>query len=238
VKTVLCNADVVEIIEYEGDRRKAFQRHQQWLKVAKTRSARHKLTKYLRETGAALGEELTGDLVKEFVLDEGEHASELVESSSSGEDSDGPPPGVSQVNGHLIRKLDERIDEEERRILAERIEEEEARVSRDQAGVSSNQARVSSKQSAESSNGRPKGRVNGFPQPGGLSPLEREAEMEAGLVFRGYQLRQLTQWHEEGETSVMWLDVRCSDRKGEAGVIVSSRASQLAFWSTNAFILL
>ncbi|GAQ87841.1 guanosine polyphosphate pyrophosphohydrolase [Klebsormidium nitens] len=208
VKTVLCNADVVEILEYEGDKRKAFRRHQQWLKDARTRSARHKLTKYLRETGVTLGEELTGDLVKEFVLEDGAGSwSELVESSSSGEDSDGVSDGVKRrgagVNGHGVESFDTQIDEEEKRLLAQRIEEEERRV---------NERLASNGAASPSSNGRVK--VNGFARPGGSPKGENEAENEAGVVFRGHQHRQLTQWHEEGEASVMWLDVRCMDRKG------------------------
>lgn len=214
VKTVLCNADVVEILEYEGDKRKAFRRHQQWLKDARTRSARHKLTKYLRETGATLGEELTGDLVKEFVLEDGTGSwSELVESSSSGEDSDGVSDGVKRrgagVNGHGAESFDARIDEEEKRLLERRIEEEERRV---------NERLASNGAASPSSNGRVK--VNGVARLEGGSPgAENGAELEAGAAFRGHQHRQLTQWHEEGEASVMWLDVRCMDRKGERAFV-------------------
>jgi (p)ppGpp synthase/HD superfamily hydrolase len=43
---VLANAEVVEIITYDKLSSKyAFQRHQQWLQHAKTRSARHKIMK-------------------------------------------------------------------------------------------------------------------------------------------------------------------------------------------------
>ncbi|CAA6662033.1 unnamed protein product [Spirodela intermedia] len=67
---VLANAEVVEIITYEAlSSKSAFQRHQQWLRHAKTRSARHKIMKFLREQAANSAMEITADAVKSFVSD-------------------------------------------------------------------------------------------------------------------------------------------------------------------------
>ncbi|KAK1428156.1 hypothetical protein QVD17_16984 [Tagetes erecta] len=67
---VLANAEVVEIVTYNGlSSKSAFQRHKQWLQHAKTRSARHKIMKFLREQAALSASEITADSVNEFVAD-------------------------------------------------------------------------------------------------------------------------------------------------------------------------
>jgi len=86
---VLANAEVVEIITYDKLSSKyAFQRHQQWLQHAKTRSARHKIMKFLREQAALSAAEITADAVNNFVADlEDESDSELSLPSTKNEDS-------------------------------------------------------------------------------------------------------------------------------------------------------
>ncbi|KAJ6794306.1 putative GTP diphosphokinase RSH1, chloroplastic [Iris pallida] len=67
---VLANAEVVEIITYDAlSSKSAFQRHQQWLHHAKTRSARHKIMKFLREQAVLSATEITADTVNNFVAD-------------------------------------------------------------------------------------------------------------------------------------------------------------------------
>ncbi|KAL6978357.1 putative GTP diphosphokinase rsh1, chloroplastic [Sarracenia purpurea var. burkii] len=67
---VLANAEVVEIVTYNAlSSKSAFQRHKQWLQHAKTRSARHKIMKFLREQAALSATEITADKVNEFVID-------------------------------------------------------------------------------------------------------------------------------------------------------------------------
>lgn len=66
----LANAEVVEIITYDGLSSKTiFHRHQQWLQYARTRSARHKIMKFLREQAALSAAEITADTVNNFVAD-------------------------------------------------------------------------------------------------------------------------------------------------------------------------
>jgi (p)ppGpp synthase/HD superfamily hydrolase len=66
----LANAEVVEIVTYDGiSNKKLFQLHRQWLEYAKTRSARHKLTKFLKEQAALSAEEITIDTINEFIGD-------------------------------------------------------------------------------------------------------------------------------------------------------------------------
>ncbi|CAN0885595.1 Putative GTP diphosphokinase RSH1, chloroplastic [Linum grandiflorum] len=65
---VLANAEVVEIIKYDAlSSKTAFQRHKQWLQHAMTRSARHKIMKFLREQAALSAKEITADSVNYFV---------------------------------------------------------------------------------------------------------------------------------------------------------------------------
>ncbi|KAK6937351.1 RelA/SpoT [Dillenia turbinata] len=67
---VLANAEVVEIITYNAlSSKSAFQRHKQWLQHAKTRSARHKIMKFLREQAALSAAEITADSVNDFAAD-------------------------------------------------------------------------------------------------------------------------------------------------------------------------
>ncbi|KAL8502793.1 hypothetical protein ACS0TY_021783 [Phlomoides rotata] len=71
----LANAEVVEIITYNGlSNKSAFQRHKQWLQHAKTRSARHKIMKFLREQVALSTTEITADSVKEFAAESEEES--------------------------------------------------------------------------------------------------------------------------------------------------------------------
>ncbi|GMJ01328.1 RELA/SPOT homolog 1, RELA-SPOT HOMOLOG 1, RELA/SPOT HOMOLOG 1 [Hibiscus trionum] len=80
---VLANAEVVEIITYNAlSSKSAFQRHKQWLQHAKTRSARHKIMKFLREQAALSAVEITTDRVNDFLADS-EEESEMEDLSHS-----------------------------------------------------------------------------------------------------------------------------------------------------------
>ncbi|MCD7460950.1 putative GTP diphosphokinase rsh1, chloroplastic [Datura stramonium] len=83
---VLANAEVVEIITYNGlSNKSAFERHKQWLQHAKTRSARHKIMKFLREQAALSASEITVDSVKEFAAEsEGDSSVEELADYSKG----------------------------------------------------------------------------------------------------------------------------------------------------------
>ncbi|KAF7818181.1 putative GTP diphosphokinase RSH1, chloroplastic isoform X1 [Senna tora] len=83
---ILANAEVVEIITYNAlSSKSAFQRHKQWLQHAKTRSARHKIMKFLREQAALSAADITSEAVNDFVSDsEGDSESEELLDGSSG----------------------------------------------------------------------------------------------------------------------------------------------------------
>ncbi|GMN37926.1 hypothetical protein TIFTF001_007219 [Ficus carica] len=74
----LSNAEVVEIITYNAlSGKSAFQRHKRWLQHAKTRSARHKIMKFLREQAALSAAEITADSVNDFISEGESEAEEL-----------------------------------------------------------------------------------------------------------------------------------------------------------------
>eukprot|EP00249_Psilotum_nudum_P024475 c29195_g2_i1 orf=590-2959(-) len=74
----LANADVIEVITYDGLSAKSlFQRHQQWLQFAKTRIARHKITKFLKEQAALSTQEITTDAINDFISGYSEAGGEI-----------------------------------------------------------------------------------------------------------------------------------------------------------------
>ncbi|KAM7501195.1 hypothetical protein LguiB_000099 [Lonicera macranthoides] len=80
---VLANAEVVEIITYNAlSNKSAYQRHKKWLQHAKTRSARHKIMKFLKEQASLSTTEITADAVNEFAAADSEDNSEVEEVSS------------------------------------------------------------------------------------------------------------------------------------------------------------
>ncbi|KAK7269662.1 hypothetical protein RIF29_22396 [Crotalaria pallida] len=82
---VLANAEVVEIITYNAlSSKSAFQRHRRWLQHAKTRSARHKIMKFLREEAALFARDFPAETAGNFVTDsEGNNESKLPLDGSS-----------------------------------------------------------------------------------------------------------------------------------------------------------
>ncbi|GLU16814.1 hypothetical protein SLE2022_332280 [Rubroshorea leprosula] len=72
---VLSNAEVVEIITYNAlSSKSAFHRQKLWLPHAKTRSARHKIMRFLREQAALSAAELTTETLNKFIADSEEES--------------------------------------------------------------------------------------------------------------------------------------------------------------------
>lgn len=96
----LANAEVVEIVTYDGvSTKKVFQLHRQWLQYAKTRSARHKLTKFLKEQATLSAEEITADTVNDFISDLDEDESDSYESDSYSSSDESSSCTLSKSNG-------------------------------------------------------------------------------------------------------------------------------------------
>ncbi|VFQ73888.1 unnamed protein product [Cuscuta campestris] len=82
---VLANAEVVEIITYSVlSNKSAFERHKHWLQHAKTRSARHKIMRFLREQAALSATEITVESVNKFAAEYGINSEREVIDSSKG----------------------------------------------------------------------------------------------------------------------------------------------------------
>ncbi|KAL8143060.1 hypothetical protein V2J09_016092 [Rumex salicifolius] len=93
---VLANAEVVEILTYDAlSNKSAFEKHKQWLHHAKTRSARHKIMRFLREQAGLSVAELTADSILAFTADPNKE-------NHVGNSSHGSKPNMETKNGALL----------------------------------------------------------------------------------------------------------------------------------------
>ncbi|XP_010259470.1 PREDICTED: putative GTP diphosphokinase RSH1, chloroplastic [Nelumbo nucifera] len=203
---VLANAEVVEIITYNAlSSKSAFQRHQQWLQHAKTRSARHKIMKFLKEQAALSATEITADAVNNFVADiEDESESEEVENS----------PNVSKP---LWKK-----------ILTNVAELSSLKRSNDDAQHSQNGKvgvpKVNGKHNKNAQHMSLKAKGEFLSQGNGIARLiyaniPMYKEVLPGL--ESWQAGNITSWHNHEGHSIQWFSVICIDRKGMMAEITS-----------------
>ncbi|EMS65045.1 GTP pyrophosphokinase [Triticum urartu] len=201
----LANAEVVEIITYDKLSSKyAFQRHQQWLQHAKTRSARHKIMKFLREQAALSAAEITADAVNNFVADlEDESDSEQLIPTTQNEDykfnwqkilssnklsfvnknSDGFLP-VNNVHTPKINGKHNKTVKE--------------------LGIKINGSTVRGDSSTE------------FMRPGVPAYKEVFASLD------NWKCGKISSWHNTEGNSIQWLCIVCVDRKGMMAEVTSA----------------
>ncbi|XP_020399530.1 putative GTP diphosphokinase RSH1, chloroplastic isoform X2 [Zea mays] len=221
---VLANAEVVEIITYDVsipllDHMKlsskyAFQRHQQWLQHAKTRSARHKIMKFLREQAALSAAEITADAVNNFVADlEDESDSELSLPSTKNEDS--------KFNWEKILSSDKLFF-----------------VNKSSDGflpVNNVHTKVNGKQNKTVKDLGIK--INGHSTIRGdsFSELMHPGNSTCKEVFPGldhWKSGKISGWHNTEGNSVQWLCIACVDRKGMMAEVTSAlTACGITIWS-------
>ncbi|PAN49748.1 hypothetical protein PAHAL_9G472700 [Panicum hallii] len=202
---VLANAEVVEIITYDKLSSKyAFQRHQQWLQHAKTRSARHKIMKFLREQAALSAAEITAEAVNNFVADlEDESDSELSIPSTKNEDS--------KFNWEKILNSDKL-----------------SFVNNSSDGflpVNNVHPKVNGKQNKTVKDLGIK--INGHSAIRGdsFSELMRPGNSTCKEVFPGldhWKSGKISGWHNAEGNSVQWLCIACVDRKGMMAEVTSA----------------
>ncbi|XP_062211215.1 putative GTP diphosphokinase RSH1, chloroplastic [Phragmites australis] len=202
---VLANAEVVEIITYDKLSSKyAFQRHQQWLQHAKTRSARHKIMKFLREQAALSAAEITADAVNNFVADlEDESDSELSIPSTKNEDckfnwekilsSDKLSFVNKSSNGFLpVNNVHPKINGKKNKTVKE-------------LGIKINgHSTIRGDSFSE------------FMHPGNSTSKE---------VFPGldhWKSGKISVWHNTEGNSIQWLCISCVDRKGMMAEVTSA----------------
>ncbi|AQL06797.1 Putative GTP diphosphokinase RSH1 chloroplastic [Zea mays] len=212
---VLANAEVVEIITYDKLSSKyAFQRHQQWLQHAKTRSARHKIMKFLREQAALSAAEITADAVNNFVADlEDESDSELSLPSTKNEDS--------KFNWEKILSSDKLFF-----------------VNKSSDGflpVNNVHTKVNGKQNKTVKDLGIK--INGHSTIRGdsFSELMHPGNSTCKEVFPGldhWKSGKISGWHNTEGNSVQWLCIACVDRKGMMAEVTSAlTACGITIWS-------
>ncbi|KAK2649542.1 hypothetical protein Ddye_017031 [Dipteronia dyeriana] len=205
---VLTNAEVVEIITYNAlSSKSAFQRHKQWLQHAKTRSARHKIMKFLREQAALSSAEITADKVTDFIADS-EEESEVEELSN---------------NSKRSKPLWEKI--------LMNVVERSSPVKKDIFPVNNGSIwipKVNGKHNkhVQHVNSNAKGGLasqeNGFAK---LMPTNIPLYKEVLPGLESWQASKIDAWHNLEEHSIQWFSVVCIDRKGMMGEVTTALAA-------------
>lgn len=207
---VLANAEVVEIITYNAlSSKSAFQRHKQWLEHAKTRSARHKIMKFLREQAALSASEITADTVSDFVADS-EEESEVEDLSD----------GSKQVKP-LWEKILMNVVE-----MSSLVRNSKAVCSDDNASIWTPKV-----------NGKHNKHVQHVSSEaeGGLSSHENSfAKMIHANVpmykevlpgLESWQASKIATWHNLEGHSIQWFSVVCIDRRGIMAEVTTALAT-------------
>ncbi|GAA0172191.1 kinase [Lithospermum erythrorhizon] len=208
---VLANAEVVEVVTYQGlSSQSAFQRHKQWLQHAKTRSARHKIMKFLREQATLSATEITADSVKEF-------AAKSEEDDESEEVSD-----YSKGNKHTWEKIIKNVvNLTSSKILGEDI------FPLNKGGFQVK--KVNGKHNKHTQSMSLKGEGETLSQGNGVAkmiyaniPIYRE--VLPGL--ESWQASKVASWHNLEGQPIQWLCVVCIDRRGMMADITSALAAE------------
>lgn len=203
---VLANAEVVEIITYDKLSSKfAFQRHQQWLQHAKTRSARHKIMKFLREQAALSAAEITAEAVNNFVADlEDDSDTELSIPSTKNEDS--------KFNWEKL-------------LSSDKLSFVNKSSSNGLLPVNNVHPKVNGKQNKTVKDLGIK--INGHStiQGDSFKVLMRPGNSSSNEVFPGldrWKSGKISGWHNTEGNSVQWLCIACVDRKGMMAEVTSA----------------
>ncbi|ESW35137.1 hypothetical protein PHAVU_001G209900 [Phaseolus vulgaris] len=194
---VLANAEVVEIITYNAlSSKSAFQRHKQWLQHAKTRSARHKIMKFLREQAARSASDITTEAVNDFVSDsEGDSESEELSKGSSGSKY---PWGKTFVNGEEISTS----------ARSETVHSKNGSVWTPKVNGKHNKH-----VQHESFNGKGEMLLQGDLVAKMIQVnIPKYKEVLPGL--ESWQAQKIASWHNMEGHSIQWLSVVCIDRRG------------------------
>lgn len=221
----LANAEVVEVITYDGLSSKSiFHRHKQWLQYAKTRSARHKITKFLRDQAALSADEITADTVKNFVSESEEFNNNLpddwanvkVQDSGSTLGFSYPTYPLESPSSTSLRGFKTQTSGGSASFVPQvngkhvkKVEEMTVNLTGSPSLPASNIC----------------GSLRKSPN---LSPLSMDVEVLAGL--EEWKAGRVALWHRSENRPVLWLNVLCFDRKsmlaeitavvGAAGIMI------------------
>ncbi|XP_010269604.1 PREDICTED: putative GTP diphosphokinase RSH1, chloroplastic isoform X2 [Nelumbo nucifera] len=203
---VLANAEVVEIITYNAlSSKSAFRRHQQWLQHAKTRSARHKIIKFLKEQAALSAIEITADTVNNFVADV-EDESDLEEFSKS-------PKNTEPMWKKVL------VDVPELSYL-KRSNDDPLHIHNGKAGV----LKVNGKHNKNVQDMSLKGKGEVLSQGNGIAELMHANIPMYREVLPGldsWKTGKVASWHNLEGHSIQWFCVICIDRRGMMAEVTS-----------------
>ncbi|KAL3626000.1 putative GTP diphosphokinase rsh1, chloroplastic [Castilleja foliolosa] len=208
---LLSNAEVVEIITYNGlSSKSAFQRHKQWLQHAKTRSARHKIMKFLKEQAVISATEITADSVKEFVgksVDEKSKVEEVV--------------NYSKRAKHTWEKM-------LRNIMQIASPEPNGEDLRFDGGNNVQIPKINGKHNKNMQHVSMKAEGEVLSQGNGVAKMifaniPMYKEVLPGL--EGWQACKIMSWHDIEGNSIQWLSIVCIDRKGMMADITAALAA-------------
>ncbi|KAK8339674.1 hypothetical protein V6Z12_A08G050600 [Gossypium hirsutum] len=198
---VLANAEVVEIITYNAlSSKSAFQRHKQWLQHAKTRSARHKIMKFLREQAALSAVEITTDRVNDFIACS-EEDSEMEDLSHS-----------SRQNRPLWEKILKNIVD----FSTPGRSSEDASTAKDGSIWVPKVNGKHNKQVQDvglKANGYLFSLGNGAAK---MIPANNPPHKEVLPGLKSWQASKIASWHNLEGHSIQWFSVVCIDRRGKS----------------------
>ncbi|XP_039042929.1 putative GTP diphosphokinase RSH1, chloroplastic isoform X1 [Hibiscus syriacus] len=201
---VLTNAEVVEIITYNAlSSKSAFQRHKQWLQHAKTRSAKHKIMKFMREKAALSAVELTTERVNSFIADSEEE-------SESEEFSRQRKPLWEKILGSIVDSSSQESCEDG--LTAKKVfwnPKVNGKLNKHFQPVSLK------------ANGNMLSRANGSVKmiPANIPPPEVLPGLE------NWKASKIDLWHNLEGHSILWFSVVCIDRRGMMAEVTAALAS-------------
>ncbi|XP_078445106.1 RELA/SPOT homolog 1 [Wolffia australiana] len=206
---VLANAEVVEIITYDAlSSRSAFQRHRQWLRHAKTRSARHKIMKFLKEQASKSAAEITAEAVKSFVSDI------VDEDSNSGSDDD------ADLFHDVYDESEEKFMWKKLAVMRRESDEEGYQIAADNERSMDIVPRINGKQSKAVRSVSLK--INGRSSIPGVIHTSMGVYKEVLPGLENWKLSKVATWHNLAAHSVQWLCVVCIDRRGMMAEVASA----------------
>ncbi|XP_051132165.1 putative GTP diphosphokinase RSH1, chloroplastic [Andrographis paniculata] len=207
---VLANAEVVEVVTYDGlSSKSAFQRHKQWLQHAKTRSARHKIMKFLREQAALSETEITADSVKEFTS-ESEEEIEL-------ETVPNHRKGAEHTWEKILRNIMQMAS-------AKKHSDEMFQIDRGAICIPT----VNGKHNKNMQHVNLKAKGEMLSQGNGVANMIFKNIPEYREVLPGlesWQASKIMSWHDLEGNTIQWLSIVCMDRVGMMADITSALAT-------------
>ncbi|KAL3692288.1 hypothetical protein R1sor_005939 [Riccia sorocarpa] len=219
----LANAEVVEIVTYEGvSQRKLFELHRQWLQYARTRSARHKLTKFLKEQAALSAAEITADSVKEFLSEFEESDVDVIDDDvGEGRLDSGSLASSSNRTRYSSLRTDSVNGRNVVAYWSKGVGHREPGepFSEPKTAVNGKHNKLVEEMFGKVGRGSSNGAALGTLKPG--KPAFALLEDNSRYVFEAWQAGRVAMWHGSGGRSLLWISIICMDRKSMLAEVTS-----------------